>query len=448
MRRAAAAPDLRRTGARMGVRRSDELADLQTLVVQLGAAMNAAGESVATVQERLGRIASAYGADATRISAFPTYLMVSMGRGEPATLEITMSLGTAPRLDQIAALELLVREAEGGRVEPLEGIRRLEEIRSLRPRFGPAASIAGYAVLAAGICLVLHPAWSEIAAAAVFGGIVGLLRLAGDRKPSLQVLLPVAAAFVVSALSALAVDLDLADPGLRAMVASLVVFLPGAALTTSVLELAGGEMVAGSSRLVAGAMQLALLAFGILAGIETVGVSSPLVLDASGDLLGYWAPWLGVLVFALGVSVANSAPGRSLLGLLIVLYAAWCGQVVGNAVFGGYVSAFIGAIAMTMVAYGVSRLPGAMPQHASFLPGYWLLVPGALGLIGLAEFAGDPSGAGTQDLVATVVSLFAVAIGVLCGTLLLTSLRATRSGVERCVVWLRGRRWPRRRSRG
>ena len=163
---------------------------------------------------------------------------------------------------------------------------------------------------------------------------------------------------------------------MRAMVASLVVFLPGAALTTAVLELAAGQMVSGSSRLVSGTVQLALLSFGILAGIEAVGIPSSRVLFGREELLGAWAPWLGVLVFAAGVTVAHSAPARSFPGLLVVLYAAWTAQVLGNAVFGGYVSALVGATVMTVVAVFVSRFPAAMPSHASFLPGFWLLGPG------------------------------------------------------------------------
>jgi len=272
---------------------------------------------------------------------------------------------------------------------------------------------------------LLKPAPREVAAAAVFGAIVGLLRSVGRNQSPLQILMPVVAAFSVSALGALAVKEDLTGPGLRAMVASLVVFLPGAALTTSVLELAAGQMVSGASRLVSGIVQLAFLTFGIVAGIEAVNVPSSVAFQGSDDLLGEWAPWLGVLVFAVGVIIANSAPARSFAGLLIVLYAAWIGQVLGNAVFGGYVSAFTGALVMTPVAWWVSRLPSAMPPHASFLPGFWLLVPGALGLIGLAQLAGDADAAGTQDLINTVVSIFAVAIGVLCGTLLLEWASAT-----------------------
>ena len=422
------------------------LDDLQLFVVQLGAAMNAAGESAYRVQDRLTAVAGAYDARSARITAFPTYLMVTMGRGAPATLELT-SVAASPRLDQISAVDRLVRQAERGAVEPAEGLRRLVEIEEMRPRFEWWQSLLGYAVLSAGLCLVLQPTRGDVLAAAVLGAFVGVLQTVGRHHPPVQVLLPLLAAFSVSALSALAVDQDLTDPGLRAMVAALVVFLPGTALTTAVLELEAGQMVAGSSRLISGVMQLALLAFGIIAGIEAVGASTAEVFAEPPDRLGGWAPWVGVAVFAVGVLVANSAPPRSSFGLLLVLYAAWIGQVAGNAVFGGYVSAFLGALVMTPVAALVSRLPSSMPEHASFLPGFWLLVPGALGLIGLAKLAGDPNTAGTEDLLATAVSIFAVAVGVLCGTLLLAwGETGARFGAHARVRFGERPRWGRHRD--
>ena len=198
-------------------------------------------------------------------------------------------------------------------------------------------SVLGYCILTVGLCLILHPTASDVAAAAVFGVVVGLLRTLATTRPNLQVLMPVLAAFVVSVLAATAVEHDWIDPALRAVVASLVVFLPGATLTTAVLELAANQIVSGASRLVAGAVQLALLAFGILAGVEAVGVPSSTVLTVGGQRLGDWAPWLGVLVFAVGVAGAHSAPKWALPMLLVVLYTAWIGQLIGNIVLGGYV---------------------------------------------------------------------------------------------------------------
>jgi uncharacterized membrane protein YjjB (DUF3815 family) len=234
---------------------------------------------------------------------------------------------------------------------------------------------------------------------------------------------PVIAAFAVSALTALAVEQEISQLGMRPMVAALVVFLPGAALTNSVLELAAGEMISGASRLVAGVVQLGLLAFGILAGIEAVGIPTTTILFGTEELLGEWSIWLGVLVFSIGVVVADSAPPQALPTLLVVLYTAFTAQVLTNALFGGYVAALIGATVMTVMAFVMERFSSAMPAYASFLPGFWLLVPGALGLIGLTRLAGGGSGG---ELFVTVGSIFAVALGVLCGTQLLAWAVVTR----------------------
>src|SRR5688572_12794506 len=141
----------------------EDLGDLQAFVVQLGAGLSAAGEPVDVVQQQLARVASAYGAEGARISAFPTFMMVSMGRGEPAALEITTSFGTAPGLDQIAALDRLVREAQRGEVPPTEGIARLDEIASMTARYGVVPSILGYSAFTVGLCLILQPALRDVA---------------------------------------------------------------------------------------------------------------------------------------------------------------------------------------------------------------------------------------------------------------------------------------------
>jgi uncharacterized membrane protein YjjP (DUF1212 family) len=137
------------------------------------------------IQERLTRIAAAYGMQSARITAFPTSLLVSLGGGEPTALELTTPV-TAVQLDQIAVLHRLADDAEHARVQPEDGLARLEQIRELPPRFGPWVSIAGYGVFTVGIALILHPAPRDVLAAAVFGLIVGALRLATRTQPTLS----------------------------------------------------------------------------------------------------------------------------------------------------------------------------------------------------------------------------------------------------------------------
>lgn len=389
--------------------------ELLSFLASLGAALGAIGETVDAVELRLAAVARAYGLHDARFSVFPTSLLLTLGRGRAATIEPTTRLSATPRLDQIAAVHRLAEQAERGAVAPADGITRLEEIRQARSRFGTVTSVLGYAILTIGIALILHPAPSDVAAAALLGALVGILRRLAAGRRTVETLLPFLAAFCVAGLTALAVEHDVTDPGLRAIIASLVVFIPGVALTTAFLELAEGQMISGSSRLVWGGTQLGLLAFGIVAGIGAVGVPASRAFSSDDPVLGPWAPWLGVLVFAIGVTVAHSAPTGALASLLVVLYAAWAGQVVGNALFGGYVSGFVGAMVMTVVAYLLARLPSTMPVYAMFLPGFWLLVPGALGLIGLTTLVATPEAASSGDILAVVGSIAAVALGVLCG---------------------------------
>jgi uncharacterized membrane protein YjjP (DUF1212 family) len=389
--------------------------DVLVFLATLGAALSAIGETVDAVEARLARIARSYGMHDARFSVFPTFVLLTLGQGKAATIEPTTRLSHTPRLDQIASVHDLASAAERGAVPPPVGIERLEAIRTVENRFGDATSVAGYAVLTVGLALILHPAARDVACAAALGALVGALRRLGRGRRTVEALMPFLAATCVAAVVALAVKYDVTDPGLRAMIASLVVFIPGVALTTAFLELTEGQMVAGSSRLVWGGMQLGLLAFGIVAGIGIVGVSPERAFSSSDALLGWWAPWLGVLVFAVGVTVAHSAPPGAFPSLLVVLYAAWIGQFVGNELLGAYASGFIGAFVMTLVAYVLARRPSTMPVYAVFLPGFWLLVPGSLGLIGLTTVLALPDTASTDDVLAIVASIASVALGVLCG---------------------------------
>jgi hypothetical protein len=98
------------------------------------------------------------------------------------------------------------------------------------------------------------------------------------------------------------------------------------------------------------------------------------------------------------------------------------------------VGAFLGAVVLVLAASIMARQPGAMAVHAAFLPGFWLLVPGAMGLIGLTRWAGSGGLLRPGDLVATVGSIFAVAVGVLFGAQLWAWMLLTGKAVEGASV--------------
>lgn len=394
---------------------------LYEFVLEAGRALSLAGAPVGETQDRLVRIAAAGGAADVRVIAMPTALVIALDHAGPATIESVPQLTGTLRLDQISVVYEVVRLAERGALLPVEGTRRLRAMRVSPPRHGRLVTVLGHVGMTVGLCLLLRPTPRDLLLAAGLGALVGAVRLLAH-----AVLVPVFCATVVSALTFVAVKHGVADPGLRTLIAPLVAFLPGGVLATATIELASGDMVAGAGRLVFGGLQLLLLTAGIVGGVALAGLPGEEVLrDNPGNLLGWWAPWLGVALFGVSVALYFSAPSGALPWLMVVLLAAWLGQLAGERLLGANGSGFVGALVMTPVAVAVSRLRSGPPAQVTFLPAFWLLTPGAVGLIGVASSLAG--GAGLENLVPPLASILGIALGVLCGTSVYNGLEGVMS---------------------
>ena len=90
----------------------DELvAALRELLIELGIAMSAAGDSVDAIDSSLRAIIAAYGREHIELAVLPTSLMVSTGHGTATQIEIGIPQRTRLRFDQVAELYTLVRAA-------------------------------------------------------------------------------------------------------------------------------------------------------------------------------------------------------------------------------------------------------------------------------------------------------------------------------------------------
>jgi uncharacterized membrane protein YjjP (DUF1212 family) len=403
-----------------------DASEVRALLLGLGVALTMTGDAVSEIQIRLRTIARAYGYPRARISVFPTLLVVGLEDGHGLGLRTINSIRQL-RLDQATAVIRLAQSAEGGKVAPADALTRLQKILETPSRFGTVAYIVSHSVLTVGIALVIHPAAVDLWVYAALGGLVGGMKALGERFATGGFLLPVIAAAVVSAIGFLIHGGNEAA-SLRLTIPPLVTFVPGALLTMATVDLAMGETVTGASRFVAGFLQLALLAIGIIVGAELVG--SPHVgpvAGASANTLGAWAPWAGVAIFGAGVYVHNTAPRRSLPWLLVVLFSAWIGQLVGKHVIDATLSGFVGAAVMVPIAHIVSHARTAPPAHVMFLPAFWLLVPGTIGLIGITEIVGNNAQHGTQNVAAALTSIPSVALGILVGTMVVRAVRIIRA---------------------
>jgi uncharacterized membrane protein YjjB (DUF3815 family) len=98
-----------------------------------------------------------------------------------------------------------------------------------------------------------------------------------------------------------------------------------------------------------------------------------------------------------------------------MLYVAYAGQWIGNELLGSYASGFSGGLALILFALAISHRPNTPPTMSLVVPGFWLLVPGSLGFMGITQLLGTDS---TAAVTGTLISMMSIAIGVQTGLLL------------------------------
>lgn len=411
----------------------------QELLVSLGKAMTVSGESIDEIGYRLEAIAEARGVTGLSILVLPSALMIQTAHGADTRVKLETFDSKQARLDQVSDLYGVINRVDDPGVDAAEAISDLERIMKSKPSFGPVVRTLGLGVLTVGFSLLLQPTPGGALMAFLLGIFVGLLRLVHLRR--LEAVFPVLCTFAVAAIVFEVSKHITTDNPVRNILPALVTMLPGAVLTTGMRNLSAREFVSGASLLVYGIVTLMLLGFGIAAAATMVGVPKTHLVDTPVYRLGPWAPWVALVLIALGTHFHDCAPRKAMPWIMLTLVAAYTAQIFGALAFSPVLSPFFGAFVTAPIALWIERLKSGPPSLVTFLPAFWLLIPGAAGLIGVTEMIGIDSSLGAPDLVAALGAIVAISLGVLMGT---AAFRAGREGLHEAVKTLPPELQPRR----
>jgi len=417
-----------------GTEGRDELVEALML---LGRLLLASGDAVSDINLRLRSIATVWGAPEAQFIVLPNLMMASFDPNRPAHIMSRDLASEHLRLDQVIRVMHLARVAERGELQPSEAIRRLREVERSKQERSMLPEVIGTVIMTFGMALLFRPDDASIPLYLGLGTLVGLMLALARKLPGLSAVMPVVVAFVASMI-AFSVTGDRYDSApIEALIPALTVLLPGALLTMSAVDLASGEVVSGSSRFLEGMLQLALLAFGIFAAASLMGVQ-PSADQAHGSGFTAWAPWVGVPVFAVGISLRESAPRSILPWLLLVLFVAHAAQIAGDAMFGPILSGFTATLVVVPLVQYLERFESTPPAFALFLPAFLMLVPGSLGLLGVSELATiEPTNGGIGGIVSALSAILSIALGLLVGTKVTQVVRPARQARKRLAQTLR-----------
>lgn len=166
---------------------------------------------------------------------------------------------------------------------------------------------------------------------------------------------------------------------------------------------------------------------------QLLGVAPQLLVNVRVHDLGWWAARVGLVLVSVCVCLLESTSLRLLpwiLGVLVLAFGAqWAGQQLGGAALGS----FVGAAAASLGAFFCEAVRPRLPRLVIFMPAFWLLVPGSLGLLSVTQLAINPaqtSGTGL-DVVGVVT---AIALGLLVGSAVARSVRSLLERARRRPV--------------
>lgn len=295
-----------------------------------------------------------------------------IGRVQPGDLD----LGLLARTDE------LVEELCSGQRDLDDALLRLDEINNKPHPYPGWANFAAFGLASAAFSMLMGTSWEDVVASCILGCCMYGLILWGEKVPRIQTALEplaaIVAAFGASAISFIEPSINMA----LVVLSTIIVFIPGLALTVGLSELAARDLISGTVRVMDALMVLFKLYFGAFLGFALASVLLGNAEPTEAIMLPKWSGWLAVLVLSFSLMILfkirlKDAPWGIAAGFLGHGVSIWASATFGNAL-----GIFFAALVLGIYANLYARWRKA-PAAIVLLQGIVVLVPGSKLYMGL-----------------------------------------------------------------
>ncbi len=282
-----------------------------------------------------------------------------------------------PNLRKLALLNEIFDELQAGKITLDTATAHLRSIDERCPPPNAIASLFALAGVAMGVAVLLGGGIHELLVAALIGACTGVLSFFTTRNATMDRLFQFFAAFAATLIVAAYTHFVAPVNLYIAIVAGVVVLLPGYSLTLALHELANQELIAGTARLGRVLAILLALGCGAILGFAVVGASILHTGDVRPHPVGpmYWVP--AIVLLSVGLSIELDARLRDYPWVFLASFVALGTTFYFNLLPLHQVTPFIAALICGLVANGGARYL-RVPQPIMLVPALHVLVPGSL----------------------------------------------------------------------
>ena len=322
-------------------------------------------------------------------------------------------------LHKLCEADRIAEAVANGHMSVTQGHTALRTLDRTPRRRARVLQVLAFGLAAAAVAGLWRLPWLDIATAGVAGLAIGLLDQFASPRPAWKEASEALAGLLAGTLAVLVATLVGPLNLNTVVIASLVVLLPGMAITNAMNELRSQHWVSGTVRFAGALTTVMKLTVGAIIAIEIFGILGlePQVRAARPQ--PEWVEWSAMVLAAFAFAVLFKASrrdypwvmGAAIAGYLIARYA---GQAWGSPA-----GIFLSALALTAAGNAFGRWvqrPGAVIR----LPGIIMLVPGSASLRGLLTLVQQQDvDAGQSALLLVTNIVLALVAGLLFGNLLI-----------------------------
>ncbi|MES2659658.1 MAG: threonine/serine exporter family protein [Verrucomicrobiota bacterium] len=348
-------------------------------VVKLGRALHECGTTSQRIERHLMNVTRMLGLNGSFMISPTTFTcafweedgldqFVHIERVEPAE----------NNLGRLWEIDRLVESIADGRLSFSEGNDQLERVITAPWNYSLWANAFSWALAGGSFAALLSSNMQDCVVATVLSLVLFFINHLATRhaswSPVVTILAPFISGVLAGAVAALGVGINVPF----VILSSIIIFIPGLALTVALTEISARHLISGSSRLVDAAMLLLKLFFGAISGTAVANF----LFHGNGAAASFlpslpdWKTWPAVAGLSLGLGIAFNIPRRKLSWGLLSAAIAFMAASIGESWFGMYAGMFIGALTVGLFSNLYSRIARG-PGSILMTQGIVLLVPGS-----------------------------------------------------------------------
>lgn len=396
--------------------------DVLLFLTKMAGALGAHGAAAHRLEDALSACARRLGVHA-EFFATPTGVFVTVGDLDNQRTRITPIESFDVNIEKLTLLDRTLTDVAEGREDVRAGLAQIEQILAAPQRYGPVVTTASFALISACATVFFRGSVADAATAGVIGLVAGALACLSARDRSWARVLEFVSGVAAAVIAALANRItDGAVEPATAMLAGLIVLIPGMTLTTAVNELATRHLVSGSARLMGALIIFVMIGFGIAVGLRF----AEFIPHADGGAAAHFPEWfdlVAILVTAFPLVALFRTGPNQILWVLLAALIGYTGARLGSVTLGPGLGACVGAFLVGATSNACARILNR-PAAVMTAPGILLLVPGSIGFRSVASLLDHDVVAGVETAFGMVMVAAAIVTGLLLANVVVPPRRA------------------------